>query len=355
VVVERARAARRAPRSRSLALARLLLEAAELRNHLGREDETTESAFAASQLYMSEFHLHAARRIFECMTTVRAQVQAAYERQLAWHAFRALRVAWSERRTRKLAKRQRLRYYLAVCARLKYLERGMPLYHAMRTKWQVVQRWLALCENHYAWVDPALPIALRRRRLLYVKFGHLLEGEFLLRRHYPYEILGPLTSTFLACFHRWQTYVQLRVTRRGLSNLLAKRQKLRVKLDVLNMFKLECGQQPTALLGVVGHRRINADIERYRSSVLAYTRRDLPRAVRVANRRHEFGVKYDARNGPSFKRFLRDLRGEAQHRLELEQALLLDAFTQRGKLTAEDYRGPIVGNPQVSSGKHIAS
>ena len=55
--------------------------------------------------------------------------------------------------------------------------------------------------------------------LLPVEFGHLLEAEYLLRRHYPYEILGPLSSTFRACFHRWQAYVQLRVTRRGLSEV----------------------------------------------------------------------------------------------------------------------------------------
>ena len=56
----------------------------------------------------------------------------------------ALRVAWAEKRTRRLAKRQRLRYYLAVCARLKYLERGMPVYRRLRVKWTCVQRWLAL-------------------------------------------------------------------------------------------------------------------------------------------------------------------------------------------------------------------
>ena len=185
----------------------------ELDGFCDDENARTDLAAAEAKKYMGDFHLHAARKIFECMTTVRAQVQAAYERQLAWHAFRALRVAWSERRTRRLAKRQRLRYYLAMCARLRYLERGMPIYRRLRVKWTCVQRRLALCENHYAWVDPALPIALKRRRALYVKFGRKLESHFLRPRQYPYDVLGPLTSDQRSCFHRWQAYVQTRACR----------------------------------------------------------------------------------------------------------------------------------------------
>ena len=122
------------------------------------------------------------------------------------------------------------RYYLAVCARLKYLERGMPVYRRLRVKHVTLQRWLALCENHYAWVDPQLPIALRRRRELYVKFGRKMEGHFLRRREYPYEILGPLTSDARSCYHRWQAYVQQRACRRGLSKLLRAQFVLRTKL-----------------------------------------------------------------------------------------------------------------------------
>ena len=80
---------------------------------------------------------------------------------------------------------------------------------------ELLDRWLALCENHYAWVDPALPIALKRRRALYVKFGRKLESHFLRPRQYPYDVLGPLTSDQRSCFHRWQAYVQTRACRRG--------------------------------------------------------------------------------------------------------------------------------------------
>ena len=54
----------------------------------------------------------------------------------------------------------------AICARLRYLERGMPIYRALRTKWVVMNTWFTLLENHYSYVTPELPIKLKRRRTL---------------------------------------------------------------------------------------------------------------------------------------------------------------------------------------------
>ena len=65
----------------------------ELDGFCDDENARTDLAAAEAKKYMGDFHLHAARKIFECMTTVRAQVQAAYERQLAWHAQTAAGIA----------------------------------------------------------------------------------------------------------------------------------------------------------------------------------------------------------------------------------------------------------------------
>ena len=39
-------------------------------------------------------------------------------------------------------KRRRLKNWLRICSRLRYLDRGMPIYYSMRLKWSTLNKWL---------------------------------------------------------------------------------------------------------------------------------------------------------------------------------------------------------------------
>ena len=68
----------------------------------------------------------------------------------------------------------RPQHRLRLCARLRYLWRGMPLYHELRVKWSVFHRLLALTNERLRYGTPGLATSLRRRQEHFLGYSNLL-------------------------------------------------------------------------------------------------------------------------------------------------------------------------------------
>lgn len=64
-----------------------------------------------------------------------------------------------------LRNRAQLRHWLKICARHRYLLRGMPLFHTLKQKWGIFSRWLLWVKERHKYASPNLPKELRRRRV----------------------------------------------------------------------------------------------------------------------------------------------------------------------------------------------
>ncbi|CAM9303164.1 unnamed protein product [Ectocarpus fasciculatus] len=128
----------------------------------------------------------------------------------------------------QLYNRQRLRNWLRICARLRYLWRGMPLFRVLRVKWSVFHRLLELTNHRMLYGTPDLPATLRRRRDLLLDYSRLLQERGFVAGRYAPEVLLPATLDPSALFQRWKQYTQARAASRFLRCSLRRRHLHRV-------------------------------------------------------------------------------------------------------------------------------
>jgi len=109
-----------------------------------------------------------------------------------------------------------LQRQLRLCARLSYLDRGMPIYYRHKLRWKCFTQWLRhIDDNVYQLVPMALTKTLPRKRMLFTAFSQLL-------------LLGAEPDSAHCIFCRWLQYTQARIGRRALSHLLRRKYVLRL-------------------------------------------------------------------------------------------------------------------------------
>ncbi|CAM9231173.1 unnamed protein product, partial [Ectocarpus sp. 13 AM-2016] len=128
----------------------------------------------------------------------------------------------------QLYNRQRLRNWLRICGRLRYLWRGMPLFRVLRVKWSMFHRLLELTNHRMLYGTPDLPATLRRRRELLLDYSRLLQERGFVPGRYDPEVLLPATLDPSALFQRWKQYTQERAAARFLRCSLRHRHLHRV-------------------------------------------------------------------------------------------------------------------------------
>jgi hypothetical protein len=235
--IDRVRLAKRAAAvERQLIAAKRLLMAAQLRadsaadwtqheNEARRADEV-EAVLAAKAAADRELIDAAERRVLHLVRDRVAilvgavlNIDEQLEGPRAWRwarlCFDALSRGLRERAAQSRGARAQLRARLRICARLRYLDRGMPLYYGHKLKRRVLHSWLRAVDRTYALVAPALAQAVRRRRELYAAFSRLLD-------------VGAEPDAPHAVFCRWLEFTQARVGRRALLRLAAARRRLRI-------------------------------------------------------------------------------------------------------------------------------
>lgn len=108
---------------------------------------------------------------------------------------------------------------LRICARLRYLWRGMPLYRQLRVKWSVFHRLLSLTDTRLRYGTPGLPARLKRRRELMLGYSQLLRERGFVPGRYAPEVLVPATVDVQALMQRWKQHTQGRASARFLGEV----------------------------------------------------------------------------------------------------------------------------------------
>jgi len=120
-----------------------------LNKFLGHQTAISLDADEAAQHYVSEFHLHAARKLFATVAKIRAEVDKFNSVNIKWRYFRRIRLLLNYRKVTHLYNRQKIRNWLRLCARYRYVERGMVLYKKLKDKWKVFNKWLKYLQKMY--------------------------------------------------------------------------------------------------------------------------------------------------------------------------------------------------------------
>ncbi|CAM9425409.1 unnamed protein product, partial [Hapterophycus canaliculatus] len=139
-----------------------------------------------------------------------------------WRSWYMLRVSV------QLFNRQRLRDWLRICARLRYLWRGMPLFRELRVKWSVFNRLLELTDHRMRFGTPDMPAILGRRRDLLLDYSRLLEERGFVPGRFCPDVILPATLDPPALIQRWKQYTQVRAAARFLRVSLRRRYGHRV-------------------------------------------------------------------------------------------------------------------------------
>ncbi|KAJ1462187.1 hypothetical protein M885DRAFT_611069 [Pelagophyceae sp. CCMP2097] len=335
--------------------------AAHVGAFLSEQDAAAAVARDRAVEYVEGFFEHAARKLLDAAYRIRKEVVASYDRDLAKSALRALRLPWAMRKTAALLRRQILRRRLAICVRLRQIERGMPKYHRLRTKWLAWQSWLTLAANHEAWRSPGLAAHLAHRQRRAERVSALLRARAPRddaasgtdgRRWRRFAQCSPAEFADVpACFLRWSAYAQEKVRFGLFSAAVRARRALRLQHQVFAALRDEAGisvrgardaQAPPATFAATHRvsaalRRCDADVQTWRARFVASRRsRDAILRFRRINAVKARAVADRARCGMSFKRLLVSLRAEVDERLHLEQKLLLADFKARGDAVIKD-------------------
>ena len=126
-----------------------------------------------------------------------------------------------------LHNRQKIRNWLRLCARYRYVEKGMVVYKDLKDKWKVFNKWLKYLQKMYVLrsVGISQECSVRRKRLvLYDKF---LVDSKLFPNCYPYQVLNVMTSSIKALFYRWAKYTNKKMAMRKITELSVKRYNYR--------------------------------------------------------------------------------------------------------------------------------
>eukprot|EP00752_Nemacystus_decipiens_P014275 g12696.t1 len=188
---------------------------------LTREGAKARAADEKAKEFIAGFSHHAADNLVGVVTRIFCDV--VYSRRSIilrktmrqWHSWYMLRVSV------QLFNRARLRNWLRICARLRYLWRGMPLFRELRVKWFVFHRLLELTDQRMRYGTPDLPAVLRRRRELLLDYSCLLKERALVQR--------------------WKQYTQGRAVARFLGDSLRRRYLHRVARSAFDVWRTGVG------------------------------------------------------------------------------------------------------------------
>ncbi|CAM9734773.1 unnamed protein product, partial [Phaeothamnion confervicola] len=146
-------------------------QAAKFMRDVGRD---TEEARRRAGEFAEKFLEYAAANLLRTMQGIHAELRRRRDDDLLRQVLRGWRLVRLERQSVSLCNRRRLRRWLAICGRLRYLHRGMPVFATLRTKRGVWSAWLSAMSDRYQFTTPGLLIDLRRRRLLLAAYDKLL-------------------------------------------------------------------------------------------------------------------------------------------------------------------------------------
>jgi len=332
----------------------------EMKAFLEDKDEAFAEAHQRALEWTDDFAVYAEKKCVETLQRVQREAQAHYDRQLLRQSLRLIRLPWAEKRAIALMNRQKMRNLLRLCAgcclgvrflradrldatpstrrsrrprRWRKVDRSMPKYWRLRTKYHCFLDWIRLVKNHKLYRTSSVKKMLLKRKHRAFASTRLLKERGARRCR---SIHQDRWADARAVFCRWSTYAFDQIRWRYMTVLGTKRVRLKLLQKMFSVLKSEAG------FGVIAGRtpwvrRIDADLGVCSLYFVAPRRKtDLLNNLRKSNAVHRKAVADGARNGPTFKKFMDSVGGAAMARLYSEQAMLLKAFELKGDLRYKD-------------------
>ena len=310
------------------------------------KDEAFAEAHQRALEWTDDFAVYAEKKCVETLQRVQREAQAHYDRQLLRQSLRLIRLPWAEKRAISLMNRQKMRNLLRLCAGWRKVDRSMPKYWRLRTKYHCFLDWIRLVKNHKLYRTSSVKKMLLKRKHRAFMSTRLLKERGARRCR---SIHQDTWADLRAVFCRWSTYAFDQIRWRCMTILGTKRVRLKLLQKMFSVLKSEAG------FGVIAGRtpwvrRIDADLGVCSLYFVAPRRKtDLLNNLRKSNAVHRKAVADGARNGPTFKKFMDSVGGAAMARLYSEQAMLLKAFELKGDLRYKDVDVDIQSPPDADT------
>ena len=120
----------------------------EMKAFLEDKDEAFAEAHQRALEWTDDFAVYAEKKCVETLQRVQREAQAHYDKQLLRQSLRLIRLPWAEKRAIALMNRQKMRNLLRLCAGWRKVDRSMPKYWRLRTKYHCFLDWIRLVKNH---------------------------------------------------------------------------------------------------------------------------------------------------------------------------------------------------------------
>jgi len=321
----------------------------------------TREADIKSLNYVAEFQVHAARRLFEVAARIREEVDKFHGINIKWRYIRRIRLLIMMRRASSMYARQKLRNWLRLCVYWKKVEKGMVTYKRIKELWMCFNGWLKFMERQYTLRTPGMGKEATKAKKRVVVMSNFLKDHKLLPRAIPYQTMNKIYGQGIkATFMRWFHFTQMNKGTRKIEDLMVERHRLRFSRRVFHFWKtgvkVEDSYQRRREDISFAEGRCSTDLECLRARFINAYRGDLNIVIRRENLKRAREVAEEAKNGPSFKKFIHGLRRSVRARVMLEQRMLIEAFAERGRLDFEDVKGEeIAGKGGKKEGSTVIS
>ena len=279
-----------------------------------------------------------------------------YTKDLAIQCLRRLRIHAVSANSEQIFRRARLNNWIAICQRLRRLDRHMHYYYTYRVKYHVWNTWLWMLRRRYQYGTKGLDKIIERRKQLLLKYstvclddgtygslnggGQNGGGHSGHSGHSREAQLLAMNSDLRATFYRWVELTAEMKTKAAMVVLLDERKRIRTMRKVFTnlLLSVKC----TYTLGRRRARmkfqqlRVTADLDMWKRRMLVPTGR---RSSRWTRRKHAYvraKLKQNARQGDSFKKLTREWTKQVELRTKLEQRLLFLEFQKRGQNPTEN-------------------
>jgi hypothetical protein len=328
---------RKAVRSRNI----VTREAATVR---GMEDGVTAESVEALAAQGDALYRERAVILHDAMIRGFDHMERQGNRHLLRSTLHAMRIPVLYRTTSHLLNKNRIKNWLRICARFRYLYRGMPVYHRLRTKYMCFLKWLKFLDNKFKLEEYSMGEQLRRRRKLFVRYSQLLAHEHDEEQAAASSDLRDrgfdFSNSLRGTYHRWVEFAQSQLAYKMLVRKARARSDVRLLHRCFMSLREHLKPQYT-----LEHRRANkpfeetcldADIDKLRVRMLLHMRKSYSYRFRKLGRWLVKKRKATTRNQDTLKKLLDEQQAEVKRRLELERRLLFNAFEQRGVTSYQD-------------------
>ena len=315
-----------------------------------REEQATTLQHRSDILgHMSDLRNKRAKMLVNACYKVLTEREKESVKNLAVLCLRRLRIFVTQKNSMKLMKRSRLKNWLRICSRLRYLDRGMPVYFNMRLRWACFNSWVTNVQLRQRFGSVRLGLKISRRKKLLSLFSQCIDGKFSI----PQSLLS---SHPRALYCRWIEYVQTKVAYRSIVTLFRAKKRLKILQACFTVLDVLLKQKYTVEARKRGERfhfiRNDLDLQTWRNRLLASYRKLSSRWTRKKHAFITYKMKLNTRNQDSFKKFEARWEQNVRSRIKLEKRMLFLEFQNRGVITytVEDLYLPGVTNENLDEG-----